>query len=120
MVVSDQVMVIVSDVDDAKHGMITVVESVGKAGRLVESLLEEGFERDRIRVFAGGEMAMQVRHRPVVTFGADGEVSDPDLNAGLDALGISSGSDAESPAEQVAAAPYQQNGLRFAHAFRPA
>jgi hypothetical protein len=120
MAVSDQVMVIVSDVDDAKHGMITVVESVRKAGGIVETLLEEGFEQVRIRVFAGGEMAMQVRHRPVVTFGADGEGSDPDLDDDLDTVTISSGTDAEPPAEQVAAAPYQQNGVRFAHAFRPA
>jgi len=118
--VSDQVMVVVSDVDDAKHGEISVVESIAKAGRLVESLLEEGFDQDRIRVFAGGELNMQVRQRPIVSFVADDEDSDLELEDDRDTLTISSNTDTESPEEQVAAAPYQQNGVRFVNAFRPA
>ncbi len=63
---SEQVMVIVADLDDPKHGEINVVESVHKGARLVETLLEAGFDQARIRVFSGAEMDMRVRHRPVV------------------------------------------------------
>ncbi len=60
---SEQVMVIVADLDDPKHGEINVVESVHKGARLVETLLEAGFDEARIRVFSGAEMDMRVRHR---------------------------------------------------------
>ena len=53
---SDQIMVIVSDLDNDKHAEINVIEGVQKAARLVEALLEAGFDQARIRVFVGGEM----------------------------------------------------------------
>ena len=117
---SDQVMVIVSDLDNANHGEINVVQSTAKAGTLVETLLEAGFEKARIRVFAGGQMNMRVRQRPVVTFVAEDEISGSELDDDVDTLTVSSDTDADSPEDQVAAAPYQQNGVRFVNAFRPA
>ena len=63
---------------------------------------------------------MQVRQRPIVSFVADDEDSDLELEDDRDTLTISSNTDTESPEEQVAAAPYQQNGVRFVNAFRPA
>src|SRR3990172_3244659 len=72
---SEPVMVIVADLDDAKHGEINVVESTQKAARLVETLLEAGVDQGRIRVFSGGEMDMRVRHRPVVAIVSGNEAA---------------------------------------------
>jgi hypothetical protein len=115
-------MVIVSDVENAKHGEINIVESIPKAGRLVETLLEAGFDQARIRVFAGGEMEMRVRQRPVVALIADDETSEPalDNDERVGKLTLRSETGAESPKQKVSAEPYQQNGVRFANAFRPA
>ena len=44
---SEAVIVVVSDLDDAKHGEINVVENLQKAARLVETLLEAGFDQTR-------------------------------------------------------------------------
>jgi hypothetical protein len=118
--VSDQVVVIVSDLDDAKHAQINVVESVPKAARLVETLLEAGFDQSRIRVFVGGEMGMEVRQRPIVTLGGDDKDSEPVIDDGVDKLTVTSSTEAESPKQKVAAELYQQNGVRFSAAFRPA
>jgi len=113
-------MVIVSDLDNGKQAEINVVESVPKAARLVETLLEAGFDQARIRVFVGGEMGMQVRLRPIVALVADDKNPEPALDDGVDKLTVSSGSEDESPKQKVAAQSYQQNGVRFANAFRPA
>jgi len=118
--VSDQVMVIVSDLDNGKQAEINVVESVPKAARLIETLLEAGFDQARIRVFVGGEMGMQVRQRPVVALVADNENPEPALDDGVGKAAVTSDTKAESPKQEVAAELYQQNGRRFSAAFRPA
>ncbi|TMB70014.1 MAG: hypothetical protein E6J43_02970 [Chloroflexi bacterium] len=129
---SEQVMVVVADLDDPKHGEINVVESVQKGARLVETLLEAGFDRERIRVFSGGEMDMQVRHRPVVALisgdqkeqgeAAPGEASDKQGGNSEDSSkrSMASAARAESRKEEVATEHYERNGVRFSTAFRPA
>ena len=59
-------IVLVADRDDPKHGEIVVVDTTAEAERLVETLLEAGFERERVRVFTGTEMEAQVSQRPKV------------------------------------------------------
>ncbi len=129
---SEQVMVIVADLDDPKHGEINVVESVHKGARLVETLLEAGFDQARIRVFSGAEMDMRVRHRPVVALvggdqrehdaPGDHEASNKPSDNSEDASKrpVPSGTRAESRKEEVAAQHYERNGVRFSTAFRPA
>ncbi len=133
---SESVMVIVSDPDDAKHGEINLVESLQKAARLVETFLEAGFDQSRIRVFTSSEMDMRVRHRPVVALVTGDEAPDeaseaPDqtekraVTSGTteqpEKRPVASGTKAESRKHQeVAATPYEQNGVRFSTAFRPA
>jgi len=129
---SEQVMVIVADLDDPKHGEINVVEGVQKGARLVETLLEAGFDQARIRVFSGAEMDMRVRHRPVVALvggDATGEVghsedaaSNKDSGNSEDASKrtVGAGTKAEARKEEVAAQHYERNGVRFSTAFRPA
>ncbi len=113
---SEQVMVIVSDLDDAKHGEINVVESLPKAARLVETMLEAGFDQARIRVYAGAEMDMRVRQRPVVALVAGNEMNE----SGAGKRTATSSTKAESRKEEVAAEPYEKNGVRFSTAFKPA
>ena len=126
----EQVMVIVADPDDPKHGEINVVESVHKGARLVETLLEAGFDEARIRVFSGAEMDMRVRHRPVVALvggdqnaeGGPGETSDKHSENTEDSAQrtVASGTRAESRKEEVTSQHYERNGVRFSTAFRPA
>ena len=62
---SDRTIVVIYDQSDEKRAEISVLENPHKAARLVETLLEAGFEQERIRIFTGAEMEMQVTHRPV-------------------------------------------------------
>ena len=63
---SDKFVLVVSDENDAKHGEISVLDTAHEAERLVETLLEAGFEQDRIRVLAGAEAEFVTNYRPVV------------------------------------------------------
>src|SRR2546427_4550708 len=73
---SNRMIVMVSDLDDPKHGELSVLESHEKAARMVETLLESGFEQERIRIFNGDEMGMQIAHRPVVALVSGGAPTD--------------------------------------------
>ena len=119
---SESVMVIVADLDDAKHGEINVVESPQKAARLVETLLEAGFDQGRIRVFSGGEMDMRVRHRPVVALvtGSEAEASVGTEAEATPEQPVASGTKADTHKQAIEAEMYQRNGQKFSTAFRPA
>ena len=62
-------IIVVTDIDDEKHGEISIVDDIKRAERLVETLIEAGFDRERIRVFSGSELDVQVSNRPVVSLG---------------------------------------------------
>ena len=62
----ETIIVMVSDKDDSKHGEISILDDPRKAERLVETLLEAGFDESRIRVFNGRSSEFQISHRPVV------------------------------------------------------
>ncbi len=68
---STTVIILVSDPDDPKHGQVTVVDDPFKAERIVETLLEAGYERERFRVFSGKENELRVSYRPVVSLTGD-------------------------------------------------
>ena len=74
---SEKIIVLVSDRGDSKHGEVSVLDDPQKAERLVETLLEAGFEPERIRVFSGRASEFQVSHRPVVALMAEGEEGEP-------------------------------------------
>ena len=61
-----KVIVLVADRGDPKHGEIVVVDTTAEAERLVETLLDAGFDQERVRVFTGTEMEAQVSQRPKV------------------------------------------------------
>ena len=74
---SEQIIILVSDRGDSKHGEVSVLDDPEKAERLVETLLEAGFEPERIHVFTGRASEFQVSHRPVVALMAEGEEGEP-------------------------------------------
>lgn len=117
-----KVIVLVCDRDDPKHGEISVLEDTHKAERLVETLLEAGFEQERIRVFSGAELEMHVTHRPVVSLLGEGierpetykespdghREEEPEAEAG------------EEEGEHSTVRAYTQGGVRFSSLFRSA
>jgi hypothetical protein len=137
-----RIIVLVSDLDDSSHGEINVLETPEQAAHFVETLLESGFEQDRLRVFGGDEMAMQVHHRPVVSLmnpdqpqngrGRKEEVQreaapEPQVVA-EEQTPVARVAAAPAPRaarnleyqEVVAAEPFVQNGVRFSSMFKPA
>ena len=132
----NKVIVMVSDLDDNIHGEINVLEGPDQASRFVETLLESGFDRERIRVFVGDEMMMEVHHRPVVQLLGNSrtEKEEPRDDGGEDFPDEPQQEEEETGAavtarartltiDEVAAAvaePFMKNGVRFSTQFRPA
>ncbi len=73
----EKIIVLVSDKDDSRHGEISVLDDPQKAERLVETLLEAGFDQNRIRVFNGRSSDFEVTHRPVVALVDEGNEGKP-------------------------------------------
>ncbi|MCH7522638.1 MAG: hypothetical protein IH920_02540 [Chloroflexi bacterium] len=96
----ETIIVLVSDKDDSKHGEISILDDPQKAERLVETLLEAGFDERRIRVFNGRSSEFQISHRPVVAL-VDGSSEGTRRPA---AEGKSREGKAEEPAADVAVA----------------
>jgi len=124
---SSRTLVVVYEQNDEKRGEITIVENAQKAARLVETLLEAGFERDRIRIFNGGEMSMQVTHRPVVALVDEGDSPSRETSeANMEAAPKTNKAEVEAQPVLVkasakdAVAPLIRDGVRFSQAFRPA
>lgn len=68
---TEKIIVLVQDSGDASHGEISVLDGWDKAERLIETLLEAGFERERVHVFKGRQNEFKISHRPVVSFAGD-------------------------------------------------
>ncbi|HUF54518.1 MAG TPA: hypothetical protein VMR52_12195 [Dehalococcoidia bacterium] len=130
---SNTIIVVVSDPDNAARGEINVMETPQKAARLVETLLESGYEQERIRVFSAEEFQMQVHHRPVVSLmTAEGDEAPPETDSGSPsedadqeeeapvATAASATVTLNSAQPQEEATPFERNGVRFSTQFRPA
>ncbi len=63
---SQTVIVLVTDVANPSHAEIHEHSDPEEASREIETLLESGYEKDRIRVFTN-ESEVAVAYRPVVT-----------------------------------------------------
>lgn len=123
-----QLVVFVADQDDPRRGEVTVLDDPRKAERLLETLLEAGFERERIRIFHAAELEMEVKHRLVVSLVADAaresaaaaEAAEESPVASDDPPGSES-AEGQPDAEEGEAAdgPFVQNGVRFSSMFRP-
>jgi hypothetical protein len=69
---TSNIVVLVLDADDPRHGEISVVEEPREAAGIMETLLEAGFPMERIRVFSGNEIEPAVTYRPIVSLDAPG------------------------------------------------
>jgi hypothetical protein len=129
---SGRTIVMVSDLDEASRGEIHVLEGADEGARLIEALLESGLEQERIRIFVGEEMQMEVRHRPVVSLSA----ANSPIRTSEEAARSQEGSPMPQPPEEeeetspvtarahslhfeeIAAEPFVKNGVRFSSLFR--
>ena len=68
---TDRFMVIVADTDEEATGDIAFFGSAEESAAHVESLLEAGYQQERIGVFGIEKLTTNVRHRPVVTIVRD-------------------------------------------------
>ncbi len=133
----NKVIVMVSDLDDASHGEINVLDGPERAAHFVETLLESGFEQERVRVFGGDELQMQVHQRPVVSLISNArglkEEAPRDEEEEQAAPAPQSRPEQEQVAasktvaardkavmDEVAAQPFVRNGVRFSSQFGPA
>ena len=99
---TSKVIVFVADGGDQRFGEVSVFDSSGEAERLLETLLEAGYDRQRIRVFSGAEMEARVSQRPVVALvtGDQEEVSESESPEALaDQKEAAGGEDGEPEAE---------------------
>ena len=137
---SDRIIILVSDLDDASHGEVNILEDHDQAAHFVETLLESGFEQERVRIFGGDELQMQVHHRPVVsllnqnpTQNGRGQKDDLDQDETSPQSQLDEEENEEAiratPAPRVTrsleyqeagAEPFVQNGVRFSSMFKPA
>ncbi len=127
---SNTVIVVVGDLDNAAHGEINVLESPDEAAQLVETLIESGYDQARIRAFAADEFQINVYHRPVValTTATDGETivepesSDADEEADQKENAPTVGAELAASLLRAEAArePFIRNGVRFSTQFGPA
>lgn len=121
------VIVMVSDREDGRRGEITVAEDPRTAAHLVETLLEAGFEQDRIKLFSGTETEIRVSSRPVVALVDD----EPAIAPARSYEPAEEASDRSYPeAEQlsppgegewqepVSSTPWVKDGVRFSSLFR--
>jgi hypothetical protein len=127
----NKVIVMVSDLDDASHGEINVLDGPEQAAHFVETLLESGFEQERVRVFGGDELQMQVHQRPVVSLISDarGRTEEAPKDEEDDAAAPAPqarpqqeqmAARAQDVMDEAAAEPFERNGVRFSSQFRPA
>lgn len=71
-------LLFLADEKDRERGGISFFDDAKEAAGHAESLLEAGYEQDRIRIFSSDEMDVEVTHKPVVSLtGADREASQP-------------------------------------------
>ncbi len=133
--VSEKIIVLVTDRGDSKHGEISVLDDPHKAEKLVETLLEAGFEQERIQVFAGSQSDFQVSQRPVVALVAEGEEAGPEVGISGQEAAVREPSPAaeeteagdradreegESETEEVPASSEAATPVKFSSLFRSA
>jgi hypothetical protein len=124
---SERTIVMILDESDQKRAEVSVMDTAHKAARLVETLLEAGFQQERIRIFTGAEMEMQVTHRPVVAL-VGSDAPEEKLENAIDAPADNEAEPeealprAKADLQEVGAnvVPGVKDGVRFSSLFRPA
>ena len=62
-----KVIVITEDLNDSERRDVAILNSSAEAERLIQTLLQAGVTQERIQVFTGAEVEMEVTQQPVVT-----------------------------------------------------
>ncbi len=126
---SNTVIVVVTDLDNAAHGEINVLKSPEEAAKLVETLIESGYDQARVRAFAADEFQIRVYHRPVVALTTTAEADaaeEPEASGAEEAdqdedAPVANAEPAASLLRvEVAPEPFVRNGVRFSTQFGPA
>ncbi len=101
---SDKFVLVVSDENDRKRGGISVLDTAHEVERLVETLLEAGFDQERIRVLTGSEAEFVMTYRPVVSLADEAnQTTDPARSASDPVEPEATEIEAETEAEAVGA-----------------
>lgn len=113
-----QFVVLLTDENDPDRGEIKVLASAGDVARYVEVLLESGAAPERVRVFHGAEIALEISYRPVVSLSASREQP---AAPSSESLPVADPGEAEAApeSEEPAETPGMRNGVRFSELFRP-
>ncbi len=111
-------IIIVSDQEDAKRGEITVTDNPRTAAHLVETLLESGFDQERIRLFSGDRTEMRVTTRPVVAL-VD-ERSPSTAPKGTPRVETAAPRETARETSEAGATPFVKDGVKFSSLFRAA
>jgi hypothetical protein len=126
-----KVIVMVADKEDERRGEITVLEDPRKAELLIETLLEAGFEEERIRLYTGDKTDIQVAYRPVVALMNESGASErpaappvrerepapvPQPVAEPEPVLVSAGRQPEQSEQE--ATPFVKDGVRFSSLFQ--
>ena len=69
-----KLIVFIENCGDERFGEVSVFDTTGEAEHLVATLLEAGYDQQRIHVFAGTEMEAHVSQRPVVALVAGDQI----------------------------------------------
>jgi len=113
-----QFVVLLTDESESDRGEIKVLTSAGDVARYVEVLLESGVAQERIRVFHGAEVGLEVSYRPVVSLSASHEKTTVQSKEPIP--GEDTGEGEAVPGEDEGAeVPGMRNGVRFSELFRP-
>ncbi len=116
---SDKFVLVVSDESDRKHGEISVRNTAHETERLVETLLDAGFDQERIRVFTGSDAEFATTYRPVVSLADEAnQTTEPARPASDQVEPEATEIEAETEVEAVEA--HSGNGSSISSLFRSA
>ncbi len=116
---SDKFVLVVSDENDRKHGEISVLDTAHETERLVETLLEAGFDQERIRVFTGSEAEFATTYRPEVSLADEANQTTESARSASDPVEPEA-TEIEAETEVEAAEAHSGNSSSMSSLFRSA
>ncbi len=116
---SDKFVLVVSDESERKHGEISVLDTAHETERLVETLLDAGFDQERIRVFTGSEAEFATTYRPVVSLADEANQTTEPVRSASDPVEPEA-TEIEAETEAEALGAHSGNGSSMSSLFRSA
>ena len=116
---TDKFVLVVSDESERKHGEISVLDTAHETERLVETLLEAGFDQERILVFTGSEAEFVTTSRPVVSLAEEANQTTEPVRSASDPVEPEA-TEIEAETEAEAAGAHTGNGSSMSALFRSA